>query len=176
MVQTSTTYRHTQHAPLCWLLYGVAGAVVVAAALLRDAGPAPYILAFTAAIVCLIAAGFHHLTVEDLGDRLLIGFGPLPLFRRTLLYADVAAAEVGRTTMLEGWGIHVSPRGGWVWNIWGRDCVVVTLRRRLRPSRWRLLSRLLFDGDDRLTIGTDDAANLAEFLRGRMRVEVGVDV
>jgi hypothetical protein len=148
------TYRHTQHARLCWLLYGVAGAMVVATVVLRDVGPAPFVLAFTAAIVVVLAAGFHHLTVEDGGDRLLISFGPLPLFRRSVRYADVTGVEVGRTTTFEGWGIHLSPRGGWVWNIAGRDCVIVALRR------------------GRLTIGTDDAVNLAAFLRARTRAEV----
>ena len=149
-----TTYRHTQHGLLCWLLYGVAGAMIVAAAALRDVGPTPYILAFTAAIIGILAAGFHHLTIEDAGDRLLIAFGPLPLFRRSVRYADVTGAEVGRTTIFEGWGIHLSPRGGWVWNLGGRDCVIVAL------------------GGGRLTIGTDDAVNLAEFLRARSRAEV----
>ncbi len=52
--------------------------------------------------------------------------------------------------LLESWGIHMSPRGGWVWNIWGRDCVVI----RLETGTLRL--------------GTDDAANLAEYLRQRI--------
>jgi hypothetical protein len=40
-----------------------------------------------------------------------------------------------------------SVRGGWVWNLWGRECVVV----RFRDGRT-------------LRIGTDDAENLAAFL------------
>jgi hypothetical protein len=37
--------------------------------------------------------------------------GPLPLFRRTVLYADIAGVEVGRTLIPDGWGIHYSVRG-----------------------------------------------------------------
>ena len=74
-------------------------------------------------------------------------FGPLPLFRRKVRYADIMTAEVGRTLLLDGWGIHYSIRGGWVWNIWGRDCVVVHFRN-----------------GGALRIGTDDAENLAQFL------------
>jgi hypothetical protein len=31
--------------------------------------------------------------------------------------------EIGRTLTLDGWGMHDSIRGGWVWNHLGRDCV-----------------------------------------------------
>jgi hypothetical protein len=50
---------------------------------------------------------------------LVIRFGPIPLFRRTVRYADIQKVEVGRTLILDGWGIHFSIRGGWVWNLWG---------------------------------------------------------
>jgi hypothetical protein len=90
-------------------------------------------------LMLVVAASFHHLTVEDRGDVLAVRFGPLPLFLRTVRYADIQAVEIGRTLRLDGWGIHYSLRGGWVWNLWGRDCVVV----RFRDGRT-------------LRIGTDD--------------------
>jgi hypothetical protein len=62
-------------------------------------------------------------------------------------YADIEDVDVGRTVLLDGWGIHYSLRGGWVWNLWGRDCVVV----RFRDGRT-------------LRVGTNDAENLAAFL------------
>jgi hypothetical protein len=97
--------------------------------------------------VCLLATAFHHLTVEDRGEAMAIRFGPLPLFRKAVRYADIAGVEVGRTLILDGWGIHYSVRGGWVWNLWGRDCIVV----RLKDGRV-------------LRVGTDDAESLARFL------------
>ena len=101
--------------------------------------------------VALIAAAFHHLTVEDRGEFLVIRFGPLPLFHRTIRYDNIERVEVGRTLILEGWGIHWSVvRGGWVWNLWGRDCVVVHLKKGV------------------LRIGADDAANLVHFLVGKI--------
>lgn len=100
--------------------------------------------------ILLIAASFHHLTVEDQGDRLSIAFGPIPLFRRSVRYEDIVSVETGRTTILDGWGIHVSLRGGWVWNLWGRDCVVLRL------------------GKGMLRVGTDDAARLAEYVKTRL--------
>ena len=53
--------------------------------------------------------------------------------------------------VLDGLGIHMSIRGGWVWNLWGRDCVVVG-----------------FKNGGTLRIGTDDAENLAGFLERKI--------
>lgn len=102
-------------------------------------------------LLAVAAASFHHLTAEDRGDRLAVRFGPVPLFRRTVRYADIGSVEVGRTLFVDGWGIHYSVRGGWVWNLWGRECVAVHFR----------------DGGT-LRIGTDDAEQLAAFLRSRL--------
>ncbi len=101
-------------------------------------------------IAVLFAPAFHHLTVVDTGDDLAIRFGPVPLFRRNVRYADISSAEVGRTLLLDGWGIHMSIRGGWLWNLWGRDCVVMRLT------------------NGTLRIGTDDAENLAGILKNRI--------
>ena len=102
-------------------------------------------------LIALLAPACHHLTVEDEGDQLAIRFGPLPLLHRTVRYDDIARVEIGRTLLLDGWGIHDSIRGGWVWNLWGRDCVVVYLKN-----------------GGVLRIGTDDATNLACFLEAKV--------
>ena len=69
----------------------------------------------------------------------------------TKRYSDIVKVEVGRTFLLDGWGIHMSIRGGWVWNLWGRDCLVVRFKK-----------------GGTLRIGTDDAENLAALLRKRI--------
>lgn len=101
-------------------------------------------------LIALLAPCFHNLTVADKGDVLSIRFGPVLLFARTVNYADIEQVEDGRTTILDGWGIHYSLRGGWVLNLWGRDCVVVH-----------------FKNGGVLWIGTDDAEGLAGFLTTR---------
>ena len=103
----------------------------------------------TALFLLLLGASIGHLIVEDEGERLVVRFGPLPLFRRRIPYEDIVEVEMGRTTFLDGWGIHWSPWGGWVWNIWGYDCVVLRLK------------------GGKLKIGTDDAEGLAGFLKSR---------
>jgi hypothetical protein len=148
--ETATSgYSHTQKAPLCLILYGSALACIALALMIGDT-PDMFIAGSVSLLIVLLAPCFHHLTVADQGDLLAIRFGPIPLFRRAVRYADIEKVEVGRTLILEGWGIHYSIRGGWVWNLWGRDCVVVH-----------------FLNGGVLRIGTDDAEKLAGFLEGR---------
>jgi hypothetical protein len=105
-------YSHTQKAPLCLILYG-SGLVCFALAWTLVSPPGNFIAGTTVGFVlAFFASAFHHLTIVDTGDRLAIRFGPLPLFRRTVRYADIVKVEVGRTLILEGWGIHYSIRVG----------------------------------------------------------------
>jgi hypothetical protein len=101
-------------------------------------------------LLAFLALLYHHLTVADEGDRLGVRFGPLPFCGTTVPYADIQAIEPGQTIFLEGWGIHMSIRSGWVWNIWGWDCVVI---HRTRGT---------------LRVGTDDVDGLIAFLKRRM--------
>lgn len=141
---------HTQKARLCLILYGSALLCFVLGWMVGHT-PGIYIAFGVSLLIALLAPAFHHLTVADLGERLVIRFGPVPLFGRTVEYAAIEKVEVGRTLILDGWGIHYSIRGGWVWNLWGRDCVVVHLKN-----------------GGVLRIGTDDADNLGRFLEGKI--------
>jgi hypothetical protein len=148
---TTPAYSHTQKAPLCLILYGSA---LLSFAVAWALPPVPHfpntLIAFGIGLfLALLGPMFHHLTVIDRGEFLAIQFGPVTLFRRKVWYAEIEKVEVGRTLLLDGWGIHYSLRGGWVWNLWGRDCVVVHLKKGV------------------LRIGTDDAENLARFLEER---------
>jgi hypothetical protein len=149
-VTTDLGYSHTQKAPLCLIFYCSALACIVLVWLVGDT-PGNFIAGGVGLLVALLAPAFHHLSVADQGDVLAIRFGPVPLFRRTVRYAEIEKVEVGRTLILEGWGIHHSIRGGQVWNLWGRDCVVVHMTN-----------------GGVLRIGTDDASNLARFLEGKI--------
>jgi hypothetical protein len=138
---------------MCLFVYGAAIWMFVGAVVCRNEDSwLPIVLVVAGVVMALLAACFHHLSVADVGDRLEIKFGPLPapFFRRFVFYDDIESVEVGRTLIIEGWGIHGSIRGGWVWNLWGRDCVVVRMSKGT------------------LRIGTDDAGNLAEFLKRKI--------
>lgn len=146
-----STYSHTQKGPLGLILGFSSLIFFIVAWLVLEGSVLPFVLFGIGVLMIVLATAFHHLTIEDQDDRLAIRFGPLPLFRRTVKYADMGKAEVGRTLILDGWGIHYSIRGGWVWNLWGRECVV-----------------LHFKNGHVLRIGTDDAENLARFLEGKI--------
>lgn len=145
-MRNESSYKHVQTAPLCLLLYILAIVFLALGWLFHAAPPIPWLFPPIGLLMLVLAASFHNLTVEDQVDRLSVSFGPIPLFRRTIRYDEIISAEIGRTTILDGWGIHMSLRGGWVWNLWGRDCVVLQLQQGI------------------LRVGTDDAENLADFL------------
>lgn len=146
-------YSHTQKAPLCLPVYALAVVFLGLGWFVQDAPPIQWLFPPIGLLMLVVAASFHHLTVVDLGEKLAIRFGPIPLFRKTVQYSDIVKLEVGRTSLLDGWGIHMSMSGGWVWNLWGRDCVVLHYR----------------DGRI-LRIGTDDAENLAGLLQSRVNL------
>jgi len=144
------SYHHMQRGPWGLLCCAFAG-VFLLAALYSPVLALQITFLVTGLFLLLLGASLVHLTVEDEGDRLAVRFSPFPLFRKCIRYDDILGVETARTTFLDGWGIHWSPRGGWVWNIWGYDCVVLRLRRST------------------LKIGTNDAEELAEFLKSRIR-------
>ena len=145
-----TTYSHTQEAPLCLILFGSSIPFFVLAWLAREQPVFLAVMIGSGLLLANLGLAFHHLTVEDEGDRLAIRFGPLPFLETSVRYADIQRVEVGDMTILDGWGIHRNPWHGWVWNLWGWDCVVIHRQRGCSG------------------VGSDDAENLAEFLKGKM--------
>lgn len=146
-------YEHTQTAPLHLLLVGV-GITMLIGGWLTPELAVQIILFCSGGLMFLFALSFRKLTVRDEGDRLLISFGPLPLFRRHVLYSEIERVEQARSTLLDGWGIHLSLSGGWVWNLWGFDCVDVWYSKGKKTKKVR--------------IGTDDPVGLAAFLNERI--------
>jgi hypothetical protein len=144
-------YSHTQSAPLCLILYGF-GAIAFLLALFSGDQIGIAIAGCVGLILATLARCFQHLAVEDYGDALAVRFGPIPLFRRTVRYSEILSVEAGQTTLLDGWGIHMSVRGGWVWNLWGWTCVVIHFK----------------DGGT-LRIGTDDVDHLIAFLNRKIQ-------
>lgn len=139
-------YHHTQTAPL-YLLVLALSVVFFGVAWSLPELVLQVVLSIAGALMFLIAISFRELTVSDEGSELLICFGPLPVFRRRLKFAEIEKVEQAKSTILDGWGIHMSPSGGWVWNLWGYDCVDVWYR-----------------GGRKIRIGTDDMVGLAQLL------------
>lgn len=144
-------YQHYQRAPLCLIFYSSAAAMLCTLGTIPWPSPAvPWSIGIGLVLFILLGLAFQHLLTQDYGERLLIAFGPLPLFWRTVAYADIVSATADRTTFFDGWGIHLSPRGGWVWNLWGFDCVRIQFR------------------NGTLWVGTNDPHGLAAFLQSQL--------
>jgi hypothetical protein len=147
-------YRHTQRAPLHLFLAAIA--LVLFYAGWRSAEEAPtwvWLMLFAMGFAFLfLAVSFTYLTVEDEGEFLAVRFGPLPFFGRRVPYTDITAVRRCRSSLIDGWGIHYTPRRGWIYNLWGFDCVELTLK------------------DGTFRIGSDDANGLETFLRKRCSV------
>ncbi len=151
MAAIPTTYHHTQRSPLYILIYGPGLIALILAIMLSDSTAIAIPFLIVGLALGFVGACFYYLTISDDEDRLSIQFGPLPLFRRSVRYADVRNVEVARTSIFDGWGIHWTVRGGWLWNTWGRDCVLMT-----------------FDRGRTLRLGTDEPDELCDFLKSRV--------
>lgn len=144
------TYRHTQYSPLWLMLLLISVAQFMCAVLFEMPDAARVTLALAGTVVAALALSFQYLLVEDAEDRLKISFGPIPLLRTSIDYADIVDVDVARTRLIDGWGVHYSLGRGWLWNIWGRSCVVIHHKK------------------GNLLVGTDDPEGLVEFLRSRI--------
>lgn len=140
-------YRRRQQAPLYLILVFVGLVLVVAGALVRDP-PMRIILPAAALPSFLMAWSFCWLEVTVCDTHLRARFGPLPCFGVRVVLAQIVSAAAARSSWLDGWGVHYMPRRGWIYNLWGFDCVELKLvsGRHLR-------------------VGTDDPAGLLRALR-----------
>lgn len=121
-IKTRPEYDHTQKGVIQPILLALAAICLVIAVATRHSPPYLTVFLITS-IVCIVLSFAHrYLAVCDGGDRLAVRFGPLPLFKKTIPYAEITAVEQDRSSFLAGWGIHWT-RKGWLWNIGGFDCV-----------------------------------------------------
>jgi hypothetical protein len=152
-MNTEPQYEHTQKGQIHRILYGAALGLLVVARLCREDQPAMTLVCFPACLMVLAGLCFETLTVRDEGEHLAVRFGPLRVFRSRIPYAKIAAAEPARSSVIDGWGIHWMPGKGWIYNLWGFDCVKITLGRKT------------------VRIGTDDPQGLAEFLKTKIAAD-----
>ena len=144
-------YRHTQTAPIAWLLYPLVVAQLVLAWYLREHTVIVAILLPTAALVLVLAWSFKQLTIQDEGDYLGIGYGPLPIFYKRFAYDTIEHAKRSRTKIIDGWGIHWVPGRGMTYNLWGFDCIRLTINGKT------------------VRLGTDDPEGLLEAVEAKLQ-------
>jgi hypothetical protein len=135
------SYKHTQRGTL--ILVTMLGMAALFLGLgLAIAVVKPLCVSVPILLVC--AWLFHSLTIEITDRELCWRFGP-GLIRNRVLLTEIVSAEPVRTG--PSWGIHWSPRTGWLYNVSGFDAVAVTLR-----------------SGKHFTLGTDEPQALAERL------------
>ena len=139
-------YNHTQYGRWHYILFAFTLAALVGAFFARTVPAIVIILLVSAAIFALCGLLFGSLTIRDEGDHLVLRYGPLPVIRKRIRYADITGVEAGRIRIIDGWGIHYILGRGWTYNIWGFGCVKLTLGRKI------------------IRVGTDDAGTLAKFI------------
>lgn len=145
------TYAHTQRGKLHYLVLATAMLYVVLSLLFDWSGDVQRLLAAIAAGLGVVALACERMTVRDAGGHLEIRYGPLPFVRRRLELAAMTSARIGRTTLIDGWGVQWMPGRGWTYNLWGFDCVEITYRGRT------------------VRVGTDDPRGLMAHLNRRIR-------
>ena len=149
-----TQYDHTQRGKLHYVLHFTALAVA-AILLIRIPGAAAKVMICcvigTTAIIEFFAFTCVTLRVYDDQDCLKVEFGPLPLLKKRIAYKEIVTTRPSRSKIIDGWGIHYIPGRGWTYNVWGFDCVELSM----------IDSKLI-------RVGTDDPAGLHAFLEGKI--------
>jgi hypothetical protein len=143
-------YEHTQRGWLLPIFIAVAAVLLGAACLARGSLTVAIFNLCVAAVFVIVGLMFGSLSVRDEGEWLALSYGPLPVFRKQIRYADITFVEPGRTAIIDGWGIHYIIGRGWTYNLWGFGCVKLTLGTKV------------------IRVGSDDVDNLTEFLRGKI--------
>ena len=138
-------YEHTQWAPMYLLILLPGLCLLLPAAVFSQQPDVALVSLIVSAMLVGTAYSFRSLRVVDEGDALAIRYGPLPVFRKRILYNDIKAAERDRSSVVDGWGIHWVPGRGWTYNLWGFDCVRITRA-----------------GGRTIRVGTDDPEGLAQ--------------
>lgn len=147
-------YEHTQRG---YVIVGILAPVtlgIVALLLVADEWEARVVAGATLVTTLVVGALFSSLTVTVGAGELAWRFGP-GLFRGSVPLDAVVAAEPTRTSLVSGWGIHLTGRG-WLYNVSGRDAVWVRLR-----------------GGRQFLLGTDEPARLASAILAARPSPVG---
>ena len=147
-------YNHTQRSPAA-LIFLVLAALIPIGLLIsgvlppNDAGAR--LTLFVVTLVMLTSAYvFSSLTIEIRSGQLSWWFGP-GVVKKTVPLSNIVSAEPTNTSVINGWGIHLTMRG-WLYNIAGRRAVLVTQR----------------DGK-RFLLGSDEPERLAEAIMAASR-------
>ena len=149
-----TMYQHTQRSTVALVVLTLGALIPIALVLSGTLSPVDLgvrLTVLSAGVAMMIAAFvFSSLTIAVRDGQLSWWFGP-GLVKKTVPVSTIASVEVTTTSLINGWGIHLTGRG-WLYNVAGQDAVLVTQR----------------DGK-RFLLGTDEPEFLAQAIRATIR-------
>ena len=147
-------YDHIQRGKLHYILHITALAIAAICLITIPAAAGQirvYIAIGTTAMLEFLAFSCITLHVYDDENCLQLKYGPLPLMKKHIAYADIVATRPSRSKFIDGWGIHYIPGRGWTYNLWGFNCVELTMI------------------DNKIIrVGTDQPAQLDAFLQDKI--------
>jgi hypothetical protein len=147
-------YHHTQRNAAAFLLLNLAAFLPIGLFLsgaLPSGDVGARITVLVAAVVMMVSAfAFSSLTIAVRDGQLSWWFGP-GIVKKTVPLSTIASAEPTTTSIINGWGIHLTARG-WLYNVAGRQAVLITQK----------------DGK-RFLLGTDEPDSLAQIIMAGAR-------
>ncbi|MEC7978039.1 MAG: hypothetical protein VX189_03825 [Planctomycetota bacterium] len=126
------TYQHTQRGPWSFVLLAVVASNLTLAVRLWGNEPAWASWRFlsVALLMTFMTFCFQSLTTTVSETSLRVHFGPIPLLEKKVLLEDIVSVRPEKSSLLDGWGVHWTPGKGWIYNMWGFDCLAINLGTR----------------------------------------------
>ena len=126
------TYQHTQRGPWSFVLLAVVASNLTLAVRLWGNEPAwaSWLFLSVALLMTFMTLCFQSLTTTVSETSLRVHFGPIPLLEKKVLLEDIVSVRPEKSSLLDGWGVHWTPGKGWIYNMWGFDCLAINLGTR----------------------------------------------
>ena len=142
------TYQHTQRGPWSFVLLAVVASNLTLAVRLLGNEPAwaSWLFLSVALLMTFMTFCFQSLTTTVSETSLRVHFGPIPLLEKKVLLEEIVSVRPEKSSLLDGWGVHWTPGKGWIYNMWGFDCLAINL------------------GTRHFRVGTNDPEQLCEVL------------
>ncbi|MEC8864311.1 MAG: hypothetical protein VXX31_15240 [Planctomycetota bacterium] len=142
------TYQHTQRGPWSFVLLAVVASNLTLAVRLWGNEPAwaSWLFLSVALLMTFMTFCFQSLTTTVSETSLRVHFGPIPLLEKKVLLEEIVSVRPEKSSLLDGWGVHWTPGKGWIYNMWGFDCLAINL------------------GTRHFRVGTNDPEQLCEVL------------
>ena len=91
---------------------------------------ASWLFLSVALLMTFMTLCFQSLTTTVSETSRRVHFGPIPLLEKKVLLEEIVSVRPEKSSLLDGWGVHWTPGKGWIYNMWGFDCLAINLGTR----------------------------------------------